>query len=386
MNNKIEIIQTLLDKINTSFINLKIIKKNIKFLINEYQDIKKFYLHFINFKLQIIDIPKNSELYNKTLSTIKNSYLNSFNYINNKIKDIISIKLIKYNNLSFYYTQLENQSLDNDLLIFKNLFIEAFTLINHYKNDKKNIIVIWIPIKKDRDYNYSLINKENINSSVNNFNAFTASGVTFGHNPRISILTRYEEINKLMYHELIHNFGIDGSNYHNELKKEGILERYIKIKTNNSYNYEYSLYESYTELISSYLNIIFITIKQNIDSSNFSNSLSINDDNLKYILMAKIVIEILYSYNTLSNIIKLNNFKDYESFKQNKSFCGNICFYEYYFLKALLYNNLILEKPADKNDFLRYYSKIIKINDDNLLKEVFNKSIKQNNFSYIFFK
>jgi hypothetical protein len=102
--------------------------------------------------------------------------------------------------------------------------------------------------------------------------------------------------------------------------------------------------------------------------------------------MTKIIIEILYSYNTISNIIKLNNFTDYESFIKNKSFCGDICFYEYYFLKALLYNNLILEKPVNKNDFLIYYSKIIKINDDNLLKEVFNKSIKQNNFSYIFFK
>jgi len=34
MNNKIEIIQTLLEKIDTSLINLKIIKKNNKFLIN----------------------------------------------------------------------------------------------------------------------------------------------------------------------------------------------------------------------------------------------------------------------------------------------------------------------------------------------------------------
>jgi len=375
MNNKVEIIQTLIDKIDTSLINLKIIRKNIKFLMNEYRDIKKFYLEFINLKLQVIDIPKDSDLYKKTLSIIKNSYLSSFNYINTKLKDIISLKLIKYSNFSYYYIQLDNLSIDNDIFIFKNLFLQALTLINHYNKTTQNIIVIWIPVRKDRDFNYSLINKENINSSVNNFNAFTASGVTFGHNPRISILTRYEEINKLMYHELIHNFGIDGSNYHDELKKDGILEKYIKIKTKNSYNYEYSLYESYTELISSYLNIIFITIKQNI-----------TDDSLKYILMTKIIIEILYSYNTISNIIKLNNFTDYEEFKKNKSFCGDICFYEYYFLKALLYNNLVLEKPANKNDFSRYYSKIIKINDDDLLKEVFNKSIKQNNFSYIFFK
>lgn len=373
--NKIEIIQTLLEKIDTSLINLKIIKKNIKFLMSEYREIKKFYLQFSSLKLQIIDIPKDSELYNQTLSIIKNSYLSSFNYINDKVKDIISLKLLKYSNFSYYYVQLDNISPEKDLAIFKNLFLEALTLINHYKRNTKKIVVIWIPIRRNRDFNFSIINKENINTSVNNFNAFTASGVTFNHNPRISILTRYEEINKLMYHELIHNFGIDGSTYHDELKKDGILESYIKIKTKNSYNYEYSLYESYTELISSYLNIIFITLRQNI-----------TDEKLKYILMAKIIIEIIYSYNTISNIIKLNNFTDYEEFKKNKSFCGDICFYEYYFLKALMYNNLILEKPISKNDFSRYYSKIIKINDDDLLKEVFNKSIKQNNFSYIFFK
>ena len=34
---------------------------------------------------------------------------------------------------------------------------------------------------------------------------------------------------------------------------------------------------------------------------------------------------------------------------------------------------------------LKLYDKIIKINHDDLLKEIFDKSIKQNNFSYIFF-
>ena len=57
MNNKVEIIQTLLDKIDTSLINLKIIKKNIKFLMNEYREIKKFYLQFSNLKLQIMTMP-----------------------------------------------------------------------------------------------------------------------------------------------------------------------------------------------------------------------------------------------------------------------------------------------------------------------------------------
>ena len=154
--NKIEIIQTLLEKIDTSLINLKIIKKNIKFLMSEYREIKKFYLQFSSLKLQIIDIPKDSELYNQTLSIIKNSYLSSFNYINAKVTDIISLKLIKYSNFSYYYVQLDNISLEKDLLIFKNLFLEALTLINHYKKNTKNIILIWIPIRRNRDFNFSV--------------------------------------------------------------------------------------------------------------------------------------------------------------------------------------------------------------------------------------
>jgi hypothetical protein len=209
---------------------------------------------------------------------------------------------------------------------------------------------------------------------MDNFNAFTASGVTFGTLTKISILTRYEEINKLMYHELIHNFGVDGTSYHDFIEETGILLRYKKIKENKSYHYDYSIYESYTELLSSYLNIIFRILEENK-----------LEHKLKNIFLARIIIEIVYSYNTISNIIKLNNFTNYNDFIKNKTFVGEICFYEYYFLKALLYNNLVLKKIESQNDYLKLYEKIIEINHDDLLKEIFDKSIKQNNFSYIFY-
>ena len=106
---------------------------------------------------------------------------------------------------------------------------------------------------------------------------------------------------------------------------------------------------------------------------------------MKVILNYYLIIEILYSYNTISNIIKLNNFTNYNDFIKEKTFIGDICFYEYYFLKALLYNNLILTKIGNQDDYIKLYEKIIIINNDNLLQEIFNKSIKQNNFSYIFY-
>jgi hypothetical protein len=376
MNNKIEIVRKLIGNINKSLINLDVLNKNIEFLIDKYNTIKKIWLELNIINIKIINLEKDSELYNKIISILDKCYLNRFKYFKKTIKNIISIKLITYLNVSFYYIQINDSSYEEDIIKFKQLFLEAITLAKYYNNlnISKNIMIIWLPINKNRDFNFDIINKDNLVKSIDNFNAFTASGVTYGTITKVSILTRYEEINKLMYHELIHNFGVDGTSYHDFIEETGILLRYKQMKANKSYHYDYSIYESYTELLSSYLNIIFRILEENK-----------LENKLKNIFLSRIIIEILYSYNTISNIIKLNNFTNYNDFIKNKTFVGEICFYEYYFLKALLYNNLILKKIESQDDYLKLYDKIIKINHDDLLKEIFDKSIKQNNFSYIFY-
>lgn len=376
MNNKIDIVRKLIGNINKSLINLDVLNKNIEFLIEKYNNIKKIWSELNIINIKIINIEKDSELYNNIINILNNCYLNKFKYFKKTIKNIISIKLITYLNVSFYYIQIDNSSYEEDIIKFKQLFFEAITLAKYYNNlnISKNIMIIWVPINKSRDFNFDIINKDNLVKSMYNYNAFTSSGVTFGTSTRISILTRYEEINKLMYHELIHNFGVDGTSYHDFIEETGILLRYKKMKNNKSYHYDYSIYESYTELMSSYLNIIFRIIEETLE-----------ENKLKNIFLARIIIEIVYSYNTISNIIKLNNFTNYNDFIKDKIFVGEICFYEYYFLKALLYNNLVLKKMESQNDYLKLYEKIIEINHDDLLKEIFDKSIKQNNFSYIFY-
>jgi len=69
-----------------------------------------------------------------------------------------------------------------------------------------------------------------------------------------------------------------------------------------NYDYPYSIYESYTELLSSYLSIIFRNIL--LDSK--------KDLINRY--KTEIIMEILYSYHTISNLIKLNNYRSYEDF------------------------------------------------------------------------
>ena len=187
---------------------------------------------------------------------------------------------------------------------------------------------------------------------------------------RIIVKKRYEEKDKLLFHELIHNYYLDGSKYHREIKN--VILTYEKSKNDDNYNYEYSLYESYTELYSSYLNIIF-------------KILITCDDKSK--IYAYILIELIYSYNVISNLILLNQYKSYDDFKKSKSFKGDICFYEYYYLKALMYNNYIFKDCDSLSSTIENYKSIINMKtDDTLLEQMFPLCVKQSNFSYIYHK
>ena len=132
---------------------------------------------------------------------------------------------------------------------------------------------------------------------MENFNAFTASGVTYGSSPRYTIISRYEEVSKLLLHELIHNFYVDGNSCHHLM--HDIISKYKQIKGSN-YDYEYSIYESYTELLSSYYNIIF----SNINIQDYTSR--VGEATIKGKIKTQIIIELLYSYNTIANLIKIN--------------------------------------------------------------------------------
>ena len=113
----------------------------------------------------------------------------------------------------------------------------------------------------------------------------------------------------------------------------------------------------------------------------------IND--IKNKLFGQILVEIIYSYNIISNLIKLNGYSSYKEFEKNKNFKGTICFYEYYYIKALLYNNFVYKLGYNLSDFFIIYddiNNIIKKNnkqDDKLMEEIYNCSNKNlTNFKY----
>ena len=357
------VISKLVDDIKGG-INSSLIKKNVKILELKYEQIKKIWLS-LN-ELQYIYKQVNKCEIDNIINT---NTLLGFNYYKQFISDgNINIIKLQYKNIIFYYVN-KNNNFEKDKQIINRLFKETITLhIYSGVGCDHDVVVVWIPIDRCRNYNYSDITK--INKSTSNFEAFTASGLTYNKKPRITVITRYEEIDKLLFHELIHNYYLDGSKYHREIKN--VILTYEKSKNDDNYNYEYSLYESYTELYASYLNIIFKILISSDDKSK---------------IYPYILIELIYSYNVISNLILLNQYKSYEDFKKSKSFKGDICFYEYYYLKALMYNNYIFKDCESLENTIENYKSIINMKtDDMLLEQMFPLCVKQSNFSYIYHK
>jgi hypothetical protein len=369
---RLDIISKLTNSIDISNINFSLIKENSIFLYKLFKDIKLHWTDETRVHVKLNDI-----LYKKIMGIVNNSLIVENPYVKNELNKLNKIIQISDSNIDFYYLDLGNY--DSDIELINKLFNQSVCLAKYCElYEKSNIIIIWIPIDKLRDYSFDTINEENLKLSISNFNAFTASGVTFGDIPRITIISRYEEISKLLIHELVHNFNLDGSKFHNH--NHSLITKYKTIKNPPTsfpvvnYDYSYSIYESYTELLSSYISMIFrnINLKKKIK--------------LIKRFETEILIELIYSYNIIANLIKINDYISYDDFELEKKFKGEICVYEYYYLKGLMYNNYELIMCSNKEDFKNNYLKIISINkNDPLLKDIFNNMVKQTNFKYIFY-
>ncbi len=383
--NKNIILKNIYNQTDISIINLELVYKNVNILTDLFTKIKKIYFSLDDddlLKSMIEDIDNE-----KIKSNISNQieyfidvvgsekFKNSFKY--NKILNI------SWKNINIYYAFSSNEQMKKDLGLILNLLKITICIGKIFypdDNDKRN--VIWIPFDSNRDFIYDKIDKETISKSISDFKAFTVSGLTYGggRTPRNTIISRYEEIEKLLIHELIHNFYLDGSNNHNHEHFKKTIGNYKKNKLlskNNivNHDYEFSIYESYTELLSTYLYLIFKNI--NYDKKSVKNK-----------LFGQILVEILYSYNTIVNLAKLNGYREWKDFIDSQSFIGTICFYEYYFVKGLLYNHLELSFPNNQKEYSELYNNIIlivkNVKNDNLLKHSFSNSVEQKNFKYIF--
>lgn len=379
--NKYMLIEKIVPKIKLKYINIDLINKNAKYLANIYIKIRKLWDNLKDFSHILLS--NNTDEYYQIIKITTNSIIGNYQIVQDELMKSKEIIKLTYGNITFYYINLSSYHKDkaqiNFLFRLIITFAQYYNILDTNSNSSNPIIVIWLPINKSRDFNHDVVNASSLEASTQNFNAFTASGVTFGHSPRYTIISRYEEAAKLLLHELIHNFYVDGNICHHTLY--GVITRYKKTKGNN-YDYEYSMYESYTELLSSYYNIIFY----NINLPNYLN-------NIQNKIKSQIILELLYSYNTIANLIKINGYNSYDEFLLKEDFLGDICVYEYYYLKALMYNKfplIIFDSHSDSNTcdkFVQLYEDLLKMKrKDKLLREICNNYVKQSNFSYIFIK
>ena len=374
-------ITELVKMIDINKINFKLIKTNSIKLIKVWQQIDKLWKHIDlnDIKYETYDINNNE--YMKIISLIKKNFLFTNKHIKKITINTTYIHHLNLKNIHFYWLGNSNEkNLDdvNYLMALDMLKISICLNQFKYKNDNVSRYIIWIPINKKRNFKYNKISELNLKKTGDDFEAFVASGVTFSIDPKITIITRYEEVEKLLIHELIHNYNIDGSEFHNGLVD--VLNKYYITKNKNknnkiNYHYEYSIYESYTELLSTYFYLIFENIKSNI-------KIDLNK------LIGQITIELIYSYNVIANLINLNGYLTYDDFRTKIFFDGNICKYEYYYIKALMYNNFIIDFGNNLDDFICIYENVIEMikqnqnMDDDLLEEIYNNSIKCTNFKY----
>lgn len=384
-NNKIEPIDNLINltnQIDIRNININQIRSNIKLLSDIYSKLKLIWDGIDMGKIKSKVYSKKDSKYNKIKSILLDSFLADNENVKNAIINSNYLNRLKFSNIKFYWIGLSkmiDMSNSDYILALEMMKICICLYLYKYSNkinsDKIKRIIIWVPINKERNFAYSQITQTNLKKTEDNFEAFVASGITYGNNPRITIITRYEEIEKLLIHELIHNYHMDGSNYHDQLKH--IISEYKLAKNANNYDYEYSMYESYTELLSTYFYLLFKNLSNGIDESKIQQK-----------LLGQIIIELLYSYNLISNLASINGYHTYKNFKNELVFEGNICGYEYYFIKGLMYNNYPLILGTNLDDYKNIYQQIImmiekiKLSDDKLLNEIYQNQKKQKNFKY----
>ena len=432
----------IVEQIDLNLINTELIKSNVDKLTETYVQLKNIWIDFNNFEIRegyvkINELETKSidnDEYIKIIHIIKSSFLFSNPVIKNKVEISRILFYFKYKNIYFYWIGSddlfdgsddlfdgsdigEQIRLSEDYELAKKMFKITVCLhkLRYVKKekDKDTRIIIWIPVKSNRDFNHNKITQTNLKKSSELFEAFVASGVTWSipipnnsgqYNlcKKVTIVTRYEEVEKLLIHELVHNFHIDGSNCHTELSN--VIRKYKIIKNPTetlqiNYDYEYSIYESYTELLSTYIYLIFSNLASEPEpepelDTNTDMELGQSDklENIREKLFAQVLVELLYSYNTIANIINLNGYRDFDDFMDKQYFLGNICMYEYYYTKGLMYNNYKLENNFGTIDKPKIFEKIyldinnmiiqIKSNRDKLLESVYQSSKNQKNFKY----
>lgn len=317
--------------------------KNIKYLYNK---LKKYKIKDVK-KLNI------KKRYVKKINLIETLFISDIirEYIDKNNKYCIKI-IYKYKNkkikLKYYSKELNVNEILLKKIINRTIFMMDIT--NIFKDI--NIIIYDTPFKKKlpcKNFCKEL-SSDNINS-----------GLSYSNN---IIIFRYEELLKVLIHELIHVLDIDVK-YEDNINKKLLLSK-LCIK-------DLLINESYVETWANIINIYLVLYdKKNLTLDNYIENL-IKEKRFNLKQCCKIMI--YYNINDI-NILCNNNIKD------------NTNIFSYFILKTynLIYINNFLEKYMDKkniikskynyNDYVKYLYNIIN-KKNNILKKNIEKIKKE---------
>jgi hypothetical protein len=323
-----------------------------------YNIIKKHYdkIGFDNIQLEknINRINKNEEKFNIIINELQN--WREIKQIKEELNKVTTILYFKTKYLNLYYVKSSNITEEYGIKQFSKIIKIALTLEDIIPNKIGSIYIFPINYSRKIHKNFFDSKENDIEYLENNYMAFTISGQVFKEKKKVFVI-RDEECIKLFIHELLHL-----------LEAEMINGKFVGRKIYNYIN-QFNIelvgrsFESYTELLSNILNIIFFIL---------NNNYNIN------ILEELIKIEIVYSIYVTSKLLSLygytkNNYFDFFIKKNNAcKIKNNIPSTYYYIIKSMYYLyfidwiDLLNENLLLSNDF---FNKEIEIINKSIVKD-----------------
>lgn len=352
-------------------------RKNLEFNKNiDNVTLNTLFNLLLNIKTSINNIYINSDTLIER-DILEKEYLNNSEliedlrskYVANNIEKYIITKgkkqiVYKYKNKLTYIVNfiIFTDVIDNQYLKYLDMcVVNIFSIIDFLERYRKNtcniktleLYIFLTNFKKELPISHrNVIGPENVNTGLT---------IPCRETTRI-VIYRKEEFMKLAFHELIHAMGIDIPNIFYTLYTTK-LDAFFGIEST------YNLNETYTEIWSMILNILFIIAINNDDS--------MDKDIIKKEILTMLEREIMFSALQVHKILDFMtlSLNDLQNKSRNNIFKEDTHVFSYYILKYILLYNisefiLISSENINFQDDLSYKNGVKKV--DKILELIFS--------------
>lgn len=319
--------------------------------LNSYnqEDLKYLFLFFKKHYQK----PKN---FNFIESKNKSFPKNNMSYIGGEVTlkgDNIEIE----SSYEFLQHQIKYYHQKNDISYHSLLNQRIYTMFIIYQKNKKLNLTI---ITNDKNRFLNKKRSNNIKSDLAFMKkkgiANISSGVTTYHGKMV--ISRKEELPKLLIHELIHFLGLDGNffNLHNHelFHSKEQFTNYNIISFCVQKNISSFVYESYTEFLSNILNCLFVALE--IPGGNYS------------VMRETLELERIYSIYQTAKLLYYFGFDNFDSFfsdcknkinSKNRRFFTDTLYLDYTIIRSIMFFSFqeVLEIMEIKNNLLEIKNK-----------------------------